>query len=239
MLEVINKNEVLVVDSRLVAEELGIQHKSFKDNITKHKEKLESLADIEFEPDEVASNNRLYKETTAKNADGTGGEVYYLLTEEQSLFLMTLSANTNEVIEAKYNLIKAFKKAKKALTVIESSLPSELIDLFKDMQKEMKVLATRTKRLDELETASQKHKGCGNVIKAEAYNADEDDLVTAFEYLRLKGFGYEQVNKLARRAANFSRVGIGNNYEPPKNKKGHLLFEVKYLDEAFLSICNL
>lgn len=34
MLEVINKNEVLVVDSRLVAEELGIQHRTLKDNIT-------------------------------------------------------------------------------------------------------------------------------------------------------------------------------------------------------------
>lgn len=120
-----------------------------------------------------------------------------------------------------------------------SNLPEELRQVLFQMQNEMKVLTERTKRLDELETASQKHKGCGNVIKAEAYNADEDDLVTAFEYLKLKGFGYEQVNKLARRAANFSRVGIGNNYEPPKTKKGHLLFEVKYLDEAFLSICNL
>ena len=43
MLEVINKGEVLVVDSRLVAEELGIQHKSFKETIR------ENLDDIEKE----------------------------------------------------------------------------------------------------------------------------------------------------------------------------------------------
>lgn len=238
MLEVINKNEVLVVDSRLIAEELGIEHKTLKETITKHKTKLESLATEDFLPGAEAASNWLYKENTPKQSDGTGGEVYYLLTEEQAIFLMTLSANTDKVVEAKFTLVKAFKKAKQVLATIESKIPSELIDLFKDMQQELKVLATRTKRLDELENASTIHKGCGNVIKAEADN-EEYDLITAFEYLQSKGFGFEQANKLARRTATFERSGKGDNYEPPKNKKGHLLFEIKYLDQAFLSICNL
>lgn len=150
---------------------------------------------------------------------------------------MTLSANTDKVIEAKYSLVKAFKLAKNALLSVEHKLPSELLDLFKNMQQEMQVLSARTQRLDDLESASIKHKGCGNVIKAEADN-EEEDMITAFDYLRIKGFGYEQANKLARRASTFSRVGKGNNYEPPKNKKNHLLFEIKYLDEALKSICN-
>lgn len=233
MLEVINKNEVLVVDSRLVAEELGIQHRTLKDNITKFQSQFEEL-----NPDYVSPHQALIKETSVKNPDGTGGEVYYYLTEPQANFALTLSNNSEKAVEGKLRLIKAFEKAKKSINSVEATVPSSLIDLFKDMQQEMKVLSTRTKRLDELEEASNKNIGCGNVLKAEADN-EGDDLVTAFEYLRLKGFGFEQANKLARRASTFSKVGKGNNYEPPKNKKGHLMFEVKYLDEAFLSICNL
>ena len=135
-------------------------------------------------------------------------------------------------------LVSSFRKARNALEQITSNVPKEFLTVLSNIQEEMKVLSARTKRLDELEEASNKNIGCGNVLKAEADN-EGDDLVTAFEYLRLKGFGFEQANKLARRASTFSKVGKGNNYEPPKNKKGHLMFEVKYLDEAFLSICNL
>ena len=78
MLEVINKNEILVVDSRLVAEELGIQHKSFKETIR------ENLEDIE------AEYGKLTFETAPSNTSNQT-ETYYLLTEDQAIYLMTLS----------------------------------------------------------------------------------------------------------------------------------------------------
>ena len=75
-LTVENKNGILVVDSRLVAEELGISHKTLKDIITKHKEKLETLVLESLKPDVGASRPRLYKENSPKHSNGTGGKVY-------------------------------------------------------------------------------------------------------------------------------------------------------------------
>jgi phage regulator Rha-like protein len=47
-LTVENKNEILVVDSRLVAEELGIEHKTLKSTITKYLAKLVELGTLDI-----------------------------------------------------------------------------------------------------------------------------------------------------------------------------------------------
>lgn len=56
MLEVINRNEVLVVDSRLVAEELGIEHKTLKSTITKYAVNLVELGTLDIQPPAVGSD---------------------------------------------------------------------------------------------------------------------------------------------------------------------------------------
>jgi uncharacterized protein YhbP (UPF0306 family) len=93
----------LVVDSRLIAERLGIQHTSFMRMLEKHKSSTEgSFGGLRFQigvPDKPTGN-------PPKHA---------LLTENQAIFVMTLSRNTPEVIQCKVELVQAFSKAKEIL----------------------------------------------------------------------------------------------------------------------------
>ncbi len=95
----------LVVDSRLIAQDLNIEHRSFMETIKTY----ESLIEQEF---------GVLRFQTAKPQEGSKGgrpSEYALLTEDQSTFLMTLSRNTPEVVRCKISLVKAFSKAKELL----------------------------------------------------------------------------------------------------------------------------
>ena len=93
----------LVVDSRLIAEELNIEHESFLKTVDKYKKQTEeAFGGLRFEigvPDKPTGNPPKF--------------VY--LTEDQATFLMTLSRNTPEVVRCKVLLVTQFSKAKKAL----------------------------------------------------------------------------------------------------------------------------
>lgn len=102
---VIENEGELVVDSRLIAQDLGIEHRSFMETVGNYK----TLIEQEF---------GVLRFQTAKPQEGSKGgrpARYALLTENQSTFLMTLSSNTPEVIRCKINLVKAFSKAKELL----------------------------------------------------------------------------------------------------------------------------
>lgn len=97
----------LVVDSRLVAEKLGIQHKNFLETARKYQEKLESRPRF--------GHLRFQTETVTNSIGAVNQVVYILLTEVQATLLMTFSRNTPEVVEFKLDLVEAFDKAKKVL----------------------------------------------------------------------------------------------------------------------------
>ena len=101
-LSVCEKDRVLVIDSRLIAQELGIKHKSFMETIRKHEKQTEQAFGI------------LRFETAEINGKGQPEKFVYL-TEEQSLFMMTLSRNTERVVQCKIQLVKAFTEARKLL----------------------------------------------------------------------------------------------------------------------------
>ena len=104
-LTVERQGEALVVDSRLIAESLGIEHESFVRTIKKHETKIEErFGVIRFE--------------IGKPPEGSLGgrpEKFAWLTEDQSMFLMTLSRNTDQVIDCKANLVEAFSKARQII----------------------------------------------------------------------------------------------------------------------------
>ncbi len=102
---VVENEGSLVVDSRLIAQDLNIEHRSFMETIKTY----ESLIEQEF---------GVLRFETAKPQGGSKGgrpSEYALLTEDQATFLMTLSRNTPEVVRCKINLVKAFSKAKELL----------------------------------------------------------------------------------------------------------------------------
>lgn len=94
-------NDTLVVDSRLVALELEIQHKNLFGTIKKYIEEIQEFGLLAFETEEI---------------DGRGQpEKFCYLNEEQATYVMTLSRNTDQVRQCKRNLVKAFSEAKKLI----------------------------------------------------------------------------------------------------------------------------
>ena len=107
-LTVQEKDRVLVVDSRLVAIELGIKHKSFMETVRKHEKQTEQAFGIlRFETAEIIGKGQ--------------PEKFVYLTEEQSIFMMTLSRNTEKVVQCKIQLVKAFSEARKLLEKVNST----------------------------------------------------------------------------------------------------------------------
>lgn len=94
---------VLVVDSRLIAQDLDIKHKNFLETLNKY------LPEIEEDWGRVAFETRLAK----RPQGGSYKEKWALLSEEQATLLMTYSRNTERVRQCKRNLVKAFSRAKK------------------------------------------------------------------------------------------------------------------------------
>jgi phage regulator Rha-like protein len=107
MLEIITQDETLVVDSRLIAEELDIEHRALRQTIEKYLTELQEFGVVTFE--------------MSKPPEGSQGgrpERFCYLNEDQSIFVMTLSRNTEKVVKCKANLVKAFKQAKERLEAI-------------------------------------------------------------------------------------------------------------------------
>jgi phage regulator Rha-like protein len=110
-------NNQLVVDSRLVADNLGIEHDTLKKSIKEYKTQIEQA----FGTVSTSSSD-------CTNSVGAVNKITFAyLTEDQATFLMTLSRNTSQVIQAKINLVHAFSEAKKLIK--EKSQTGELTTL--------------------------------------------------------------------------------------------------------------
>lgn len=110
-LSVLERDGALVVDSRLIAQELGIEHRALLQTIDKYLNEIQEFGVVTFE--------------MSKPLEGSKGgrpERFAFLNEEQSSYLMTLSRNTDQVRAAKRNLVKAFSEAKR---VIKQILPAQ------------------------------------------------------------------------------------------------------------------
>lgn len=101
-----DRNVKLAVDSRLIAEILGVGHGDWMRNVVKKYQ-----AEIEEDFGQLC-----FQHGTVKNSVGAvNTTVWAFLTEDQATCLMTYSKNTDQVREAKRNLVKSFSKAKELL----------------------------------------------------------------------------------------------------------------------------
>ena len=120
-LTVIERDGALVVDSRLVAQELGIEHRSFVKTIDRYQEQI---TDITEKPED-----HVLRFEVSKPLEGSKGgrpERFVYLTEAQASFVMTLSRNTPQVVECKRQLVAAFEKAKQ---VIKQVIPAQTVEI--------------------------------------------------------------------------------------------------------------
>ncbi len=103
-LDVITIDNELRVDSRLIAEHLGIKHNNFMETLHKYQSELNELGQLPFET-----------EVGYRLQGGGNPQRYALLNEDQAIFAMTLSRNTDQVIRLKLKLTIAFRDARQAL----------------------------------------------------------------------------------------------------------------------------
>lgn len=86
------------VDSRKVAEGIGVQHPNFIETLRTYQEKLERWGKVPFETGPSASGQQ---------------QIYAMLNRNQALFAITLSRNTEQVVEWKMALIDALDQLDK------------------------------------------------------------------------------------------------------------------------------
>ncbi|MFV9474686.1 Rha family transcriptional regulator [Advenella sp. RU8] len=100
------------VDSRLIAGQLGIRHKNVISNIEKYKQHFIVFGIVPFK--------------TEKLTLGRGrSDRYALLNEDQAYFLLSLSRNTDRVVDLKVRLVQAFRDARQAVDLNKTEyLPS-------------------------------------------------------------------------------------------------------------------
>ena len=94
------------VDSRLLAKHLGNKHKSVMALIDRYAERIKGFGQLPFK-----------KEVGDRVQGGGNAERFALLNEDQSLFVLSLSRNTERVVALKAKLIQAFAQARRAAAV--------------------------------------------------------------------------------------------------------------------------
>jgi phage regulator Rha-like protein len=98
----------LLVDSRLIAERLGIQHRVLTRTIDKYLTELQGFGNLRFE-----------NATSQPNVNGAVHQTKFVyLNEDQATLLMTMSRNTAQVIQCKVDLVTAFKQAKSIIRTV-------------------------------------------------------------------------------------------------------------------------
>lgn len=88
------------VDSRILAKQLRNQHKAVMVLVDRYAEKFKGFGVLPFEMEKP------------QGAQGGRPERYALLNEDQSYFLLSLSRNTDHIVDLKANLVKAFSEAR-------------------------------------------------------------------------------------------------------------------------------
>lgn len=103
LIAITQQGDALVVDSRLIAERLGVNHSDWYRNII-----------LKYQTDTEQAFGKLRFENGEIKGRGQP-EKCCLLTEDQATFLMTLSRNTPEVVACKATLVKSFSEAKRII----------------------------------------------------------------------------------------------------------------------------
>lgn len=112
MIALIEKRGEARADSRLIAQALGNQHKNVLELIERYAEPLKGFGHLPFETRMVE-----------RRQGGGKPERSYLLNEDQSFFLLTLSRNTPRVVDLKASLVKAFREARQKAELHTEYLP--------------------------------------------------------------------------------------------------------------------
>jgi phage regulator Rha-like protein len=180
-------NDILVVDSRLVALELGVNHGDwFKNVLLKYQQEIElDFGVIGFE------NGKPLKESK-----GGRPERFAWLSESQSTVLMTYSRNTEQVRRCKRRLVKAFLEAKRFITKVVPAQAQEI----ERLKLELELAKTQERLLATTSAITTMH---GSEMVA-LILGKPDAIITKIERVET----VVTVDKRGKAIANFDGVGI-------------------------------
>lgn len=92
------------VDTRVLAQHLGNQHKPVMGLIDKYSDRFQSFGQLTFK-----------KAVGERTQGGGNAERFALLNEDQAYLLLNLSRNSDRVVDLKVKLIRAFSEARRTL----------------------------------------------------------------------------------------------------------------------------
>ena len=137
ILQVVEQNGDLVVDSRLIAARLDIEHRAFMQTLKRYQDRIEQrFGVVTFEMDKPIEGSQ-----------GGRPEKYALLTEDQATTLMTFSKNTDAVVNCKMDLVGAFSKARQIIKVVIPQQNDQL--LMMQLENENLRLANENMRIQQ------------------------------------------------------------------------------------------
>jgi len=171
-------DSVNVVDSRLIAQELGIQHKNLLETIRKYQDRLEKRGHLAF------------KTETVQNSVGAKNQVvFYWLNERHCIFLVTLSRNTEQVVDLKDKIEESFYQAKQFITS-QIKTPQTYLEALKALvasEEEKEILKLQNEQLEQenelLSEAVDELFNYSSIIRVAKFN---NMLENKFNYHRLK-----------------------------------------------------
>lgn len=141
-IQILTINNFLVVDSRLIADELGIEHRALRQTIEKYINEVQEFGVVTFQMSKPLESSQ-----------GGRPERYCHLNEDQATYVMTLSKNTDKVRNCKRNLVKAFSEAKK---IIKEVIPTQS-DRIRELELENENLRLKTNYMDRRDAICQLH----------------------------------------------------------------------------------
>ncbi len=92
------------IDSRIVAENLGVQHRQVLTTLNKYSDKFQGHGQLAFQTQVVSGHQ-----------GGGNPEKFALLNENQTYFLLTLVRNTEQAVDLKDKLVRAFSDCRNQL----------------------------------------------------------------------------------------------------------------------------
>ena len=169
LIKIQSNGQSMLVDSRLIAQELGINHRHWKRNII---DKYLQVLENEF--------GKCVFKTHLQKGKGGNPTVYALLNEDQAYFLLVLSRNSERVVKCKAKLVKSFQAARRQLQQLHTPPPREQVDPidFMALQNQVTSLKSSIERL----RIEIKHNA---VLSAGSMLAGKDSIF--FEELYLRG----------------------------------------------------
>ncbi|WP_020597510.1 Rha family transcriptional regulator [Spirosoma panaciterrae] len=132
LIEVHVSGETLTVSSLDFAAGLGIHHKNLLSTIRTHQQAIESeFGRVAFETRKIEEKDSAFQtRNPGEEKRSTKPFTIAHLTEDQALFIGTLSRNSRRVVEFKATLVRSFSEARRLLREAApiTSVPSELFE---------------------------------------------------------------------------------------------------------------